>query len=651
MKQVLVFAGTTEGYEIARYLQRHQVTAEVFVATEYGRRSLEEDAYLTVRAGRLDEPAMEDVMGELCPEWVIDATHPYAVEVTENIRSACEQMSIRYLRLLRNQDKMGEQAVCVEDLEAAVSYLEGTKGNILLTTGSKELAAFTALTDYRERLFARVLSLPEVIASCAALGIEGKHLIGMQGPFSREMNEAMLRQYDCRYLVTKDTGEAGGFPDKYEAAVSCGCALVVIGRPQEEEGLSLPEMKRYLAKSLELEGHPQITLLGVGMGNEGTFTLEGRKACEEADVIIGAKRLADAAARPGQAVCYEYLSGKIAAYIQEHPEYEKVVIALSGDVGFYSGAKKLMGVLGDVKVICGISSVSYFMAKIGMSWDDAKIVSAHGRALNLVTEICHHKKVFAILGTKDGVASLAQKLEEFGMEDVLLYVGERLSYPGEKIFCKRAGELTGYLGDSLSVVCAVHPEALPRKTTHGLPDELFVRGKAPMTKEEVRAVSLAKLRLEKESICYDVGAGTGSVAVEMALRAYQGTVYAIEKKEEAVALLKENRQKFAVDNLEVVEGTAPDALEELEPPTHAFIGGSSGNLREIMKLLLEKNEKVRIVMNCITLETLSEAIGAIKELELTHSDIVQVSVARSKDVGRYHMMMGENPISIITCEK
>ena len=170
-----------------------------------------------------------------------------------------------------------------------------------------------------------------------------------------------------------------------------------------------------------------------------------------------------------------------------------------------------------------------------------------------------------------------------------------------------------------------------------------------MTKEEVRTVSLSKLHLSEDSICYDVGAGTGSVSVEMALRAWNGKVYAIEKKEDALALLKENKQKFAVDNLEIIPGMAPEAMMELEVPTHAFIGGSSGNMDAIIKLLLEKNPEVRIVINCITLETVTEAMEAIRKFDLKDVDIVQLGVARSKSVGRYHMMMGENPIYIISC--
>lgn len=650
MYKAIVFAGTTEGYALCEFLAENRVSVYACAATEYGGSLLQENEFLHVSAGRLKTEDMEELFRKENPEIVLDATHPYAAEVTKNIRTACESAGVLYQRILRPEGEKNSEAIYVESTEEAAAFLSGTEGNIFLTTGSKELAKFTGIPDYKERLFARVLSILSVIRSCAELGIEGKHLIGMQGPFSAEINEAMLRQFQCSYLVTKDTGLAGGFPEKMEACQRCGVTPVIIGRPLKEEGLSLQDARVFLSKMFGFTLSQKISLVGIGMGAEKTLTLEGKKALNEAELLIGAKRMTEAVQKPGQMVLHEYRSEKIVEYIREHPKYRTVAIALSGDVGFYSGAKKLIDQLdGNVEVICGISSVVYFMSKIGLSWDDAKIVSAHGRNCNLISLIRHNPKVFSILGTEDGVAVLASRLVYYGMGDVTLYVGENLSYENEKIFHDKAANLTEYRGDALSVVTACNEKATPMSAVHGISDGEFLRGKAPMTKEEVRTVSLSKLRLSEDSVCYDVGAGTGSVSVEMALRAWMGQVYAIEKKEDALALLKENKKKFAVDNLAIIPGVAPEAMTELPAPTHAFIGGSSGNMQDIINLLLEKNPKVRIVINCITLETVTEAMNAIRDFGLEDVDIVQLAAARSKSIGRYHMMMGENPIYIISC--
>ena len=155
-----------------------------------------------------------------------------------------------------------------------------------------------------------------------------------------------------------------------------------------------------------------------------------------------------------------------------------------------------------------------------------------------------------------------------------------------------------------------------------------------MTKSEIRSLSVAKLHLEKDSMVYDVGAGTGSVTIELALAAPDGMVYAVERNQEACDLIEQNKRKFGTPNIEVIHGLAPEAMEDLPAPTHAFIGGSAGNLKEILESLLAKNPKIRVV---------------IKDLPLLEEEIVSVSVAKAKKLGSYHLMMGQNPIYIITC--
>lgn len=651
MNKAIVFAGTTEGYELCRFLSEHKVLVYACTATGYGGRCLEENQFLKVYSSRMDQKKMLEFIDKERPDIVLDATHPYAEMVTENIQTACRSAQVDLIRVLRNQGEKSTAAVYVENTEEAVAYLKETKGNILLTTGSKELRIFTKLPDYKERLYARVLSLPSVMDTCRELGIEGKHLLGMQGPFSIELNQAMLRQYDCAYLVTKDSGAEGGFQEKMDAALMCGVIPVVIGRPKAEEGMSMLQCKRELIRIFGIHAKPHVSLLGIGMGSKDTLTIQGQKVLKEANLLIGASRMIEAVRLPHHHVLCEYRSGEIAQYIKDHPEYEKIVVALSGDVGFYSGAKGLLKLLegeAETELVCGISSVSYFMAKAGLSWDDAVLKSAHGRKANLISLARYHKKVFAILGKQDMVAELARDLCAYGMEEVFLYIGENLSYEEETIISRPAKELTSYHTGPLCVVCICNENPQPFYATHGILDQEFIRGKAPMTKEEVRTVSLMKLKLLEDSVCYDIGAGTGSVSVEMALRSHQGLVYAIEKKEEAVQLLKENKQKFVVPNLIVINGNAPRAMESLEPPTHAFIGGSSGNMKEIIECLLAKNKEVRIVANCITLETVTELLKILKQYDFLERDIVQLNVARTKKAGPYHLMTGENPIYIFT---
>ena len=180
----------------------------------------------------------------------------------------------------------------------------------------------------------------------------------------------------------------------------------------------------------------------------------------------------------------------------------------------------------------------------------------------------------------------------------------------------------------------------------GIPDEDFIRGDAPMTKSEVRTLSVAKLKLSSDSIVYDVGAGTGSVSIEMALVAVDGCVYSIEKEDAAADLIEQNKLRFKTPNVNVVRGLAPEALKDLPLPTHAFIGGSSGNLKQIVQCLLSKNPDIRIVINSVTIETMNETLEVIKELNLVEEEFTNITVAKARRLGRYHLMTGQNPVYI-----
>lgn len=281
--RVLLFAGTTEGRVLAEYLARERCQAIVCVATEYGRDILLDDRRiadrLDIRVGRLEAEGMGILLREWNPGLVIDATHPYAAEVTRNIKEACRVLTgVRLIRCLRDttgvrdglgQGGQGEEPACghgagrgsagvktavyVPDLAAAAEWLASREGNVLAATGSKEMAVYCRIKDYKERVYARVLPSEEAIRLCVGLGIKGRHIIAMQGPFSVEMNVALLREFRCRYLVTKDSGTAGGVKEKLEAAARADVTVVIVGRPGQGDGLSLEETKRQIKEWMDHE--------------------------------------------------------------------------------------------------------------------------------------------------------------------------------------------------------------------------------------------------------------------------------------------------------------------------------------------------------------------------------------------------------------
>lgn len=653
MCKLCVFAGTAEGRELVEFLGNQPASVTACVATEYGEALLPEGDSLTVSAGRFDREEMETLLMRERFDLVVDATHPYARAVTENLVRACAAAGVEYLRLLREEAAVPEDALFVPDAAGAAEFLSGTEGNILLTTGSKELACFSEVRGFAQRVYARVLPMEDSLRLCREAGLPPAHILAMQGPFSQELNAAMLRSVSARYLVTKEGGRQGGFGEKAAAARETGATLVVIGRPEQREGMDLSAVIRLLCRRFGWRARPRVQVVGLGPGGAGTMTEEARRAIEGADCVIGAGRMVRAA-RPGQAVFEAIAPDAIAAYIRAHGEFRRFAVVMSGDTGFFSGTKKLLPLLEDceVSVLPGVSALSCLCARLGTSYEDVACVSVHGRDRDIVPDVRANRRVFALVGGENGAGRLCRELTGAGLGDVQVSVGERLSYPEEAVTVGAARELADRAFAPLSAVLIENEAAA--QAAFGLPDEAFQRGgegrAVPMTKSEVRAVCLSKLRLTADAVCWDVGAGTGSVSIEMALQARRGQVYAIERREDARALLEENRARFHAGNLTVVPGCAPEVCEGLPAPTHAFLGGTSGRLREIVALLLEKNPRVRIVAAAIALESVGELTACMKEFPFTHTQVVSLSVARDRKAGGYRLMTGQNPVYVFTMQ-
>lgn len=652
MCKICVFAGTTEGRELVEFLSAQRVRITACVATDYGETLLTPAANLTISTGRMTAQEMETLFRREQFDLVIDATHPYASVVTENIVAACAAVEVEYLRLLRTGAALPEGAVFVRDIEEAVAYLDGVQGNILLTTGSKELHRFASLRDFGERVYARVLPMEESLQLCRSAGVKNAHILAMQGPFSREMNLAMLCAVNAGYLVTKDSGTTGGFEEKILAAHEAGAVPVVIGRPAQRTGLTFLQTQELLCRRFGFSKKPKVTIVGIGPGSRRTMTGEVADALAHAECVIGAERMVEAVAACGQTVYHAVAPEKIAAIIRSEHSCQHFVVAMSGDTGFFSGTKKLLPLLTDcaVQVLPGISSFSYLCAKLGTSYEDIVPVSIHGREGSILPMVRTHPRLFALVGGENGMGTLCAELAANGLGHVKISAGDRLSYPDERITLGTAQELQNTPFHSLCAALIENPHA-DMVVTQGLPDAAFVRTEGvPMTKSEVRAVCLSKLALREDAVCWDVGAGTGSVSVEIARCVQRGHVYAIEQKETAIEVLRKNVQHFGVENLTVVSGSAPEVCAPLPAPTHAFIGGSNGHMKEMIALLLTKNPQVRIVATAVTLESIGELTACMKAFRFSQTEVVSMSIARDKTLGAYHLMGGQNPVYLFTMQ-
>ena len=411
----------------------------------------------------------------------------------------------------------------------------------------------------------------------------------------------------------------------------------------------------------------KVTIIGAGPGNPDLLSRAALDSIDIADVVIGAHRaLAGIDVPPDVVRCELVKTADIVAALTDAASWQRAVVVMTGDVGLFSGARRLVEALSgnaqvDVRVIPGISSASYLAARLARPWQDWRFASAHGVACDIVAEAERAGELFLVTSGGEDPSRLSGELVQAGFGDARVTVAERLSYPDERITCATASEIVGQTFDDLNVMLidfaggAGSPAGASRAASSrwpyassGIPDELFIRGDVPMTKQEVRAVALAKLRLTATDTVWDVGAGTGSVSIEAALVARAGSVWAVERNAAGVRLIRENADAFGCGNVHAVPGVAPEALVKLPVPDAVFVGGSAGELPSIVEAALEKNSQVRLCVPCVTVETLTEACALLSGSRFKGFEACQVSAARAEAVGSHHLMKAQNPVFLVS---
>ena len=481
MKKIMIFSGTTEGRQLSRMLCGIKLKHIVCVATNYGKAMMEDNEYADVRVGRMGAYEMSELLKEEgygAGDVLVDATHPYAAEATANIRTAADGAGCEYIRVIRepgSTDK-SETGICrYSSLKECTDALNSLAGNyissdrILLTTGSKELHEYCTNIDdaLLKNTYVRVLPSVESLEICENEGILRSNILAMQGPFTYELNRAILLQYGIKHLITKDSGRNGGYEEKLAAAGDIGVTVHVIERPVNETGLSVGEACERICGLNPCEGNdgPQperrcILLCGCGVGAREQMTEAVKNAIGNADAVFGSDRmLADIAEETGSHTFRKrkyayYLAKDIIPVLEANPEIHTAVVLFSGDSGFYSGARSAMKELkewdgnADIRILPGISSASYLASKLGESYEDAEFFSLHGRMseqnLNdLINKIRYNRKTFVLLSGADDLNALGRALKEHNKECVI-HTGSNLSYDNEVIQALTPEEASEY---------------------------------------------------------------------------------------------------------------------------------------------------------------------------------------------------------------
>ncbi len=419
----------------------------------------------------------------------------------------------------------------------------------------------------------------------------------------------------------------------------------------------------------------KIHIIGIGVEGRESLSNKALNLVESSSLLIGGERHLDEfpefkgerfVLRSNLKEMLEVIECFNSSLIT-HPSSLVVVLA-SGDPGLFGIADYLIRNLGQdaVEITPNVSAMQWAFAKAKVSWNDARMVSSHGRGMDKILEAAKEaEKIGIFTSNGDEPSEIAKLLIDNGLNSFTAYICEDLGMETEKISEIPVSEVVGKRFAALNVMVLVRQGSGVRgqgsvkdaeklktqnsklKTLFGLPDSSFAHSKGLITKEEVRAVTLAKLRLRDDSVVWDIGAGSGSVGIEAARLCKNEKVFAIEKEPERVVHIYENIKKFGIENMIVLEGKAPEGLDGFSDPDAVFIGGSGGNLSDILDVVKARlRPSCRIVINAITLETLHEATTGLKDRGFD-VEVVSLNIARSKDLIGMKMFEAENPVFVI----
>lgn len=394
----------------------------------------------------------------------------------------------------------------------------------------------------------------------------------------------------------------------------------------------------------------KLILAGGGSGTADYLLPAAKKALEAADCVIASPRFLQLL----QAKKTEPM-GKISALLERLParlEQESLGIVVSGDPLLYSLCRTIRRRFPslEMQVLPGVGSLQLLGAAFGLTMEQAAILSIHGRdcsAGTIAYTVSEHPETFFFCAADHGPREIAEALLTYGLTETEIFIGADLTYPTQNLWHGTPEQAAMLENPSLCVAAVHNPHPRPVSRLGLLPDSAFLRNQSPMTKEEVRAVVLSKLRLRPDAVVWDIGAGTGSVSVECARMCPFGNVYAVEYKAAALEILEKNRELFGTKNLHIISGRAEEQLQKLPQPDCVFLGGSGGAAKVILRTLLDLDKSVRLVASAVTLETQAELFPLMQKLP--QFEVVQLSVSCGKAVGSYHVLDSNHPVLLFSC--
>ncbi|MCL5985243.1 MAG: precorrin-6y C5,15-methyltransferase (decarboxylating) subunit CbiE [Actinobacteria bacterium] len=398
----------------------------------------------------------------------------------------------------------------------------------------------------------------------------------------------------------------------------------------------------------------RVSVVGVGANGAESLFPQALKIVNEAEIVFGGERILNMFPwLNAQKVVIGNNLSEVVGLIRNNLGYKQMVVLAAGDPNFYGVAKTLIAGLGKdvVEVTPNVSAMQLAFARIKESWDDAVLTSVHGRPIADIVEIVSsHHKIGIFTDDNNSPAEIARVLQEQGVENCQAYVCQDMGTTNESIISTDMYSLKEQEFSPLNTLILIRgPSVANHLSRLGISDQSFYQWQEGLiTKMEVRAISLAKMRLTEKSIVWDIGAGSGAMTIEASLLADKGTIFAIEKNPDRAVIIRNNIRKFGRKNIRVIETMAPEGLGNLPDPDAIFVGGSGGRIAEILSKVSSSLKPCgRIVINIVTLENLHLAVEELRSNGFVF-EIVLVNVARSKEISDLTRLEAMNPVFVLT---
>ena len=398
----------------------------------------------------------------------------------------------------------------------------------------------------------------------------------------------------------------------------------------------------------------KIYLVGAGIKGWEGFGAKALEIITKGDVLIGAQRHLDIFPDyPGK----KMVLGDLSLMLEFLRKTDKrVTVLASGDPNFFGLSRFLLRNLPKerIEIFANVTSMQYAFARIKEPWDDAVFVSVHGRGIkSAIDKIIASEKVAVLTDENNSPAVIAAELIKRGADGYIAWVCEDLGMPTEKFTKTDVRGLVELQSSPLNILILIKAwePTLETWPVIGIDDDQFATAKKLITKQEVRAVTLAKLQLQNDLVLWDIGAGSGSISIEAGNLMPNGKVFALEKNPQYLTFIRENLRKFSARNVMLIEAFAPEGIDDLPDPDRVFIGGSGGMLEDIVDAVDKRlKPEGMIVLNAVTLDTLIKAVEFLEDHGYT-VEVACVNVAKTRGLTEYKMFEAHNPVYIISAAK